>query len=148
MSSPDFGGIQFLSHEVMLVSGWMILKHTKDAISELFVEFGFIGSFFCWKYLTPRHWRRGRDRSWPLKTGNLYRLQAEGCAEMYRVGPIYSGKPVAAQSKTVPSYNSSRRANDTRLKKESNQSRIDILRVSGSEMSDVNGNQANWKSPR
>ena len=34
----SFGGIQLLSHEVMLVSGRMLLKHSKDAISEFFVE--------------------------------------------------------------------------------------------------------------
>jgi hypothetical protein len=34
----SFGAIQLLSHEVMLVSGRMILKHSKDAISEFFVE--------------------------------------------------------------------------------------------------------------
>jgi hypothetical protein len=34
----SFGGIQVLSHEVMLVSGRMILKNPKDAEPELFVK--------------------------------------------------------------------------------------------------------------
>jgi hypothetical protein len=37
-SFPSFCGIQFLSHEVMLISVRMLFKRSEDAVSEFFVE--------------------------------------------------------------------------------------------------------------
>ena len=67
MSAPSFVGLwddkdptntwsnlQLLRHEVMLVSGRMILEHSKDPISEFFVEGPRICSLRC--RLPPDHW--------------------------------------------------------------------------------------------